>query len=100
MPPIQTTQDVLAYVLCASVIIITILTCFCLYYLLLSLRDTRKVTKDIRKRVEALWEVVELAREKLQVGSAVFKVAATGIKELASYMKAYAKEENTKKKKK
>ncbi|OJI06263.1 hypothetical protein BK004_04700 [bacterium CG10_46_32] len=98
---LQTTQDL--FYLAASIVILVVgfFLAWSLYYLALSLRDARSVTRDIRARVTALWEVIELAREKLQVGSAVFKLAATGIKELAEYMRAYtAGETKTKKKKK
>ena len=100
MPPIQSSQDVLMYVMSAVIIIVGILLSFTLYYLFMSLRDTRKVTKDVRTRVEAFWEVVELARDKLQVGGAVFKVAATGIKELAEHMRSFADSDEKPKKKK
>ena len=68
----------------------------------MTLKDTRSVTHDIRKRVESFWEVIELLRDKLQVGGAVFKLAANGIKELAEHMKVYSETEKktTKKKKK
>ncbi len=99
MPPIQTSQDVLMYALSCTVIIIGLLLAWSLYYLALSLRDTRRITSDVRERVEAFWEVVELAREKLQVGGAVFKIAATGIKELADHMRAQSQENTNKKSK-
>ncbi|MDP3995398.1 MAG: hypothetical protein Q8P78_02170 [bacterium] len=90
MPPIETSQDILFYSLAAGAVGVSFFLSWSLYYLALSLRDTRRITKDIRMRVEAFWEVIELAREKLQVGGAVFKLAATGIKELAEHMRAFS----------
>ncbi|MBI2050846.1 MAG: hypothetical protein HYT31_03490 [Parcubacteria group bacterium] len=89
VPPIQSTQDILFYVLAAVALVVGFFLAWSLYYLALSLRDARRVTRDVRARVEALWELIELAREKLQVGSAVFKLAAGGIKELAEYVRQY-----------
>ncbi|MEK7189182.1 MAG: hypothetical protein AAB671_01635 [Patescibacteria group bacterium] len=100
LPPIQTTQDILFYALAGVALVVGFFLAWSLYYLAMSLRDARRVTRDIRARVEALWEVIELAREKLQVGSAVFKLAATGIKELAEYVRAYMESEPKPKKKK
>ena len=100
MIQIQTTQDILYITLSIFVLIIGILLSWSLYYLAMTLRDTRKVTKDVRDRVEAFWELIELLRDKLQVGGAVFKIAATGIKELAEHMKSFTESEKKTKKKK
>ena len=100
MPPIASTQDILFYALAAVALVVGFFLAWSLYYLALSLRDARRVTRDIRARVEALWEVIELAREKLQVGSAVFKLAAGGIKELAEYVRRYTESEPVPKKRK
>lgn len=83
----------LFYALAAVALVVGFFLAWSLYYLALSLRDARRVTRDIRARVEALWDVIELAREKLQVGSAVFKLAATGIRELAEYVRQYTERE-------
>jgi len=88
-PSITSTQDILFYVLAVVALVVGFFLAWSLYYLALSLRDMRRATRGIRARVEALWEVIELAREKLQVGSAVFKLAANGIKELAEYVRDY-----------
>lgn len=93
MPPIETSQDILFYALAACAIAIAFFLCWSLYYLVMTLRDTRKVTHDIRKRLEAFWQVVELVREKLQFGGAVFNLAATGIRELAEYVRQYTERE-------
>lgn len=100
MPEIQSSQDILMYSMSAVIIVVGILLSFCLYYLCMSLRDTRRVAKDVRSRIEAFFELVELARDKLQVGGAVFKVAATGIKELAEHFKSFADSDDKPKKKK
>ncbi|MBU2576074.1 hypothetical protein KKF64_03255 [Patescibacteria group bacterium] len=100
MIQIETTQDILYATSSVVILIVGILLAWSLYYLAMCLRDARKVTKDVRSRVEALWEVVELLRDKLQVGSAVFKVAATGIKELAEHMKSYTETDKKSKRKK
>jgi len=105
MLPIDTTLDLLYLALAVAVIAIAFFVCWSLYYLVMTLKDTRSMTRDIRQRLESFWDVVELLREKLQVGGAVFKLAAHGIKELAEHVRAYtAKEEEkparkTKKKK-
>ncbi len=101
MPPIESSKDILFYALTAAALAVGFFLAWSLYYLALSLRDARRVTRDIRARVEALGEVIELAREKLQVGSAVFKIAAMGIKEIAEHVRSYTEEKpkNAKKKK-
>ncbi len=87
--PIQTTQDVLFLGLTVAALLIAIFLCWALYYLILNLRDVHAVTHDVRKRVEKFWEVIELLREKLQVGGAVFSLAARGIQEMAEHLKAW-----------
>ncbi|MAG28940.1 hypothetical protein CL632_02240 [bacterium] len=100
MPEIKTPEDIFFYAITIVIIAVGFFLSWTLYYMALSFRDTRKVTKDIRQRFEAFWEVIELARDKLQVGSAVFKVAATGIKELSEHFKAYTENDDKPKKKK
>lgn len=87
--PIQTTQDVLFLSLAAAAILVAIFLSVALYYLILNLRDVHAVTHEARRRVEKFWEVIELLRAKLQVGGALFTLAAQGIKELAEHVKAW-----------
>lgn len=100
--PIQTTQDVLFLGLTAAALLTAIFLSWALYYLILNLRDVHAVTHDVRTRVEKFWEVIELAREKLQVGGAVFSLAARGIQEMAEHLKTWntnSAKKNTRKKK-
>jgi len=99
MPTIQTSQDVLMYALSATIIVVGFWLSILLYYAAMTAKDARYITKDARKRVEAFWEVIELAREKLAIGGAIFKIAATGIKELAEHLKEYSKQTGKTKKK-
>lgn len=87
--PIQTSQDVLFLALAAEGLLITVFLCWALYYLIQNLRDVHVVTRDIRERVEKFSEVIDLIRDKLQVGGAVFSLAARGIKDLAEYAKGW-----------
>ncbi len=100
MPPLESTRDIMYLAISISIVGIAFFVCWSLYYFAQSLRDIRIMTKDTRQRVESFWEVIELLREKLQVGGAVFKVAATGIKELAEHMKSFSEDEKKSKKKK
>ena len=100
MPEIKSPEDIFFYAMTVVVLGVGFFLSWTLYYMALSFRDTRKITKDIRKRVETFWEVIELAKDKLQVGSAVFKIAATGIKELSEHFKAYTEKDDDPKKKK
>lgn len=87
--PIQTTQDVLFISLAAGATLVAIFLCWTLYYLILNLRDIHVVTHDVRVRVEKFWEVIDLIRDKVQVGGAVFSLAARHIKDLAEYAKKW-----------
>jgi len=97
--PIETTQDFLYLALAVAILAVAFFLCWALYFLVMTLKDARVVTHDIRRRVESLWEVIELLREKLQIGGAVFKLAAHGIKELAEYVRVFTEENGTPKKK-
>jgi len=100
MPPIETTLDILYLALAGAAVLLAIFLAWALYFIIMSLKDVRSMTRDVRSRLEAFWEVIELLREKLQVGGAVFKLAATGIKELAEHMRSYTESEKKTKKKK
>lgn len=100
--PIENTLDVLHLSLALAALLVAIFTSWALYYLILNLRDVHAVTHDVRTRVEKFWEVIELLREKLQVGGAVFSLAARGIQEMAEHLKqwnANAGKKTTRKKK-
>src|SRR3989344_4052974 len=94
--PIQTTQDVLFLALAAAALLVAIFASWALYYLILNLRDVHAVTHDVRQRVEKFWEVIELLREKLQVGGAVFSLAARGIQEMAEHARQWNEQNNRK----
>jgi len=98
MITIETTQDILFLALAVAAIAIAFFLCWALYFLVMTLKDARVVTRDVRKRVEMLWEVIELLREKLQVGGAVFKLAAHGIKELAEQVRLFTEDSGSPKK--
>lgn len=95
--PIQTTQDILWLSLAAAAIGIAVFLCWTLYYLAMSLRDIHAVTHDVRRRFESLWAVIELAKEKLQVGGAMFTLVARGIKELAEHARVWTEQASNKK---
>lgn len=97
---IQTSLDILYISLAASVVLIALFICWTLFYVLLSLKDVRSVTRDVRERFERVWDIIDLLRDKLQVGSAAFKIAATGITELSHYLKQWTDSEYSKPKKK
>ena len=85
--PIQSTLDILYLALSASAAAVAFFLSLALFYLALSLKDVRAVTKDVRGRLEKFWEVVDLLREKLQIGGALLRLAAQGVKELAEYLR-------------
>ena len=93
---IQSTQDILYLALAASAVAVAIFLSIALFYLASSLRSTRAILKNIKGRLERLWEVVDIIREKLQVGGALLSIAAKGVKELAEFLK---ENKNEKKKK-
>lgn len=98
--PITTTQDILWLALAGAAVAVAGFLCWTLYYLAQSLRDVRLVTHDIRRRFESLWAVIELAREKLQVGGAMFTLVARGVKELAEHARVWTENQNSKSKRK
>lgn len=91
---IQNTQDILYLALAASALATAFFLSLALFYLALSLKNIRAVTKDIRGRLEKFWEVVDLVREKLQIGGALLSIAAKGVKELAEYLKENKSKKN------
>jgi hypothetical protein len=97
MPTIETSKDILFYALAISAIGISFFLCWSLFYLTMTLKDARSVTKDIKLKIESFWETIELLKEKLQFGGAAFSLAAKGIKELSDFLKANNKEKSKKK---
>lgn len=94
---IQTTRDILYLALAASTVAVAFFLSLALFYLASSLRSSRAILKNIKGRLEQLWEVVDMIREKLQVGGALLSIAAKGVKELAEYLRENKKDTRHKK---
>lgn len=97
---IKTTLDILYLALGLSSLGIAFFLCWTLYYLLMSLKDARYLLHGLRRRMENIWDVIGLLKEKLQVGGAMFTLATRGIKELAEYVRQWNESQTRRKTKK
>ena len=97
---IKTTLDILYLSLSAASLGIAFFLCWALYYLVMSLKDVRFLLHGARRRIEMVWDVIGLLKEKLQIGGALFTVAARGVKELAEYVRQWNENQTKRPKKK
>ncbi|MBI4653275.1 hypothetical protein HY750_03420 [Candidatus Kuenenbacteria bacterium] len=93
---LQTSQDLLFIVLAFCVLWITILLCWGLYYLVVMLRNTYKITKNVNQKVEAFGELIEALKSKVSSMAAFLTLFSHGISALIDHIKEKREKEENK----
>ncbi|MEK7166869.1 MAG: hypothetical protein AAB732_00415 [Patescibacteria group bacterium] len=89
---IQTSQDLLFIVLAFCILWITILLCWGLYYLVVMLKNTYKITKNVNQKIEAFGELIENLKSKVSSMSAFLTLFSHGLSALIDHIKDKRKE--------
>jgi len=84
---IQTSQDLLHIVFAFCVLWITILLCWGLYYLVLMLRNTYKITKNINRKIETFGELIEALKSKVSTMGAFLTLFSHGLSVFIDHIK-------------
>ena len=95
---IQTSQDILFITLAVCAAAITLFVCWGLYYLLIPLREVRQMVSAIKKRVDAIIELVDKTREKAQSSAETVTAISKAVIDVVGYVKTKSKIKNQKSK--
>jgi len=96
---LNTSKDILYIVISFCVLWLTIFICWGIYYVVMILREFKKVAFDVRRKIELVETVLLAFKEKLEHTSSYVKLLVESVSSLVEFVKE-RKEEKGKKKKK
>lgn len=82
---LNTSKDVLFITISASVGLLTIFTCWALYYLVQMLKQTNALVSDTRKKIDEFFEILEALKEKLSSSVSYLGVITEAVGQLVRY---------------
>lgn len=96
---LNTSQDLLFYVLALCAILITIFTCWLLYYFIVIIRNVYNLTKLLKGKLEAVDEILKLIKNNLTSVSNYINLIVTGIDKIVNYVQNKSSRKKTSDKK-
>ncbi len=85
---LNTSQDLLFYVLALCAILITAFTCWLLYYFIAIIRNVYNLTKILKGKLEAVDEILKLVKNNLSSASNYINLVVTGIDKIVNYVQS------------
>ncbi|MCX6740086.1 MAG: hypothetical protein NTZ49_02560 [Candidatus Parcubacteria bacterium] len=96
---IETTKDILFLVLAFVVLLLTIFLCWALYYLTMILREFKKITFDVRRKIVLVETVINALKERIEHTSSYMKLLVESAGNIVEFLKDRKDEKDKKKKK-
>jgi hypothetical protein len=84
---LETSKDVLYLVLAFCLLLISVFLAWAIYYVAMILREFKKITADVRLKIELVEKILVAAKEKLESTSSRMKLLVETISNIAGYMK-------------
>jgi hypothetical protein len=97
---IESSKDILYIVISIAILLLTIFTVWGMYYLIMILREAKKMITDMRKKIELVEKVLIAAKERLESTSSHMKLLVETALNVAEYVKDRKTEKKSTKKKK
>lgn len=99
---IETSKDILYLVIAFSVLLVTIFLIWIMYYLAMILKQGKEMVNSVRKKIDAIDEILHTIKEKVTSSAAILTALARGITDLIGFFKnrKEAREEKQEEKKK
>jgi len=97
---IESSKDILYIVISIAILLLTVFTVWGMYYLIMILREAKKMITDMRKKIELVEKVLIAAKERLESTSSHMKLLVETALNVAEYMKDRKTEKKSTKKKK
>lgn len=96
---LQTSQDVFFLVLAACIFLLTLFTCWVIYYFAMIFREAKKIVTDVRQKIELVEALITTLKEKIEHTSSYMKLLVESAGNIVEFLKD-RKEEKVKKSKK
>lgn len=80
-------QDILYLVLAFCVLWLTIFLIWFIYYLIVTIRQFYQVTRDMKRRVDQVDEVIRMAKEKIEHSASYLSIIVDGVKKIVEITK-------------
>ena len=83
---LNTSQDILFYVLAICAIMLTAFTCWILYYIIAIIRNAYDATKSIKKKIDALDDILKIIKANLNSAANYVGLVVSGIDKIVDYV--------------
>lgn len=97
---IETTKDILYLVISFVVLLLTIFLCWVIYYVAMILREFKKITFDVRKKIELVETVLNVLKDKIEHTSSYMKLLVESAGNIVEFLKDRKEEKEARNKKK
>jgi len=87
MPPLNESQDLLYIAISLAVLLLTVFSCWAIYYLAMILRQSFQVIKEMRDRLHKVDTVIDLLKEKIEHSASYLLLIGEGVKKLVEIMR-------------
>lgn len=82
---IATTKDILFLVLAGGIVVLVVFVGWLATYLILILRDARRVTREISGGIEKVHDILDTIKETLSTSSSHLALLVGAVKEIVSF---------------
>jgi len=83
---LNSSQDILFYTLAICAIMLTAFTCWILYYIIAVIRNAYDMTKSIKKKIDALDDILKTIKINLNNAANYVGLVVTGIDKIVNYV--------------
>ena len=83
---LNSSQDILLYVFAICAIMLTAFTCWILYYIIAIIRNAYEATKSIKKRIDALEDILKIIKTNLNSAANYVGLVVSGIDKIVNYV--------------
>jgi len=84
---LETSKDVLYLAIALAVIIVAIFLVWIMYYLAMILKQSKEIVSEVRKKVEAIGDILNTIKEKVATSATVLTALGKGVADLIGMFK-------------
>ena len=97
---LDTSKDILNIIIAASVGVFAIFTCYAIFYFAQILRQSFKIIKEARDRLDKVDTLIKTIKDKIEHSTSHIILIAEGMKKLVEVIKAHTGKDSDKEKSK
>lgn len=95
MPPINESKDLLYVIISLSVLLLTVFSCWAIYYLARILQQSFQIIKEMRDRLHKVDEIMSSLKEKIDHSASYLMLIGEGVKKLVEIMRDRGKKKRS-----